>query len=76
MNFVGFQSIEGGVYEGFQYLGFFGNIFNIVVELIGDNIFKDFSEDQGYLDFLNFCFVGKIVDDGCLENIFDIVEFS
>ncbi|KAF6132738.1 secretogranin V [Phyllostomus discolor] len=49
---------------------------NIVAELTGDNIPKDFSEDQGYPDPPNPCPAGKTVDDGCLENTPDTAEFS
>ncbi|XP_065610425.1 neuroendocrine protein 7B2 isoform X2 [Cyrtonyx montezumae] len=76
MNLVGPQSIEGGAHEGLQHLGPYGNIPNIVAELTGDNIPKDFSEDQGYPDPPNPCPVGKTVDDGCLENTPDTAEFS
>ncbi|XP_066885013.1 neuroendocrine protein 7B2 isoform X4 [Kogia breviceps] len=65
----------GGAHEGLQHLGPFGNIPNIVAELTGDNIPKDFSEDQGYPDPPNPCPVGK-TDDGCLENTPDTAEFS
>nr|KAF6502470.1 secretogranin V [Molossus molossus] len=75
MNLVGPQSIEGGAHEGLQHLGPFGNIPNIVAELTGDNIPKDFSEDQGYPDPPNPCPVGK-TGDGCLENTPDTAEFS
>ncbi|XP_042108172.1 neuroendocrine protein 7B2 isoform X8 [Ovis aries] len=44
MNLVGPQSIEGGAHEGLQHLGPFGNIPNIVAELTGDNIPKDFND--------------------------------
>uniref|UniRef100_A0A5F8GGB8 Neuroendocrine protein 7B2 n=1 Tax=Monodelphis domestica TaxID=13616 RepID=A0A5F8GGB8_MONDO len=76
MNLVGPQSIEGGAHEGLQHLGPYGNIPNIVAELTGDNIPKDFSEDQGYPDPPNPCPLGKTVDDGCLENSPDTAEFS
>uniref|UniRef100_A0A8V0ZRR4 Neuroendocrine protein 7B2 n=1 Tax=Gallus gallus TaxID=9031 RepID=A0A8V0ZRR4_CHICK len=76
MNLVGPQSIEGGAHEGLQHLGPYGNIPNIVAELTGDNIPKDFSEDQGYPDPPNPCPIGKTVDDGCLENTPDTAEFS
>ncbi|XP_072478973.1 neuroendocrine protein 7B2 isoform X4 [Notamacropus eugenii] len=76
MNLVGPQSIEGGAHEGLQHLGPYGNIPNIVAELTGDNIPKDFSEDQGYPDPPNPCPIGKTVDDGCLENSPDTAEFS
>ncbi|XP_067414141.1 neuroendocrine protein 7B2 isoform X2 [Emydura macquarii macquarii] len=76
MNLVGPQSIEGGAHEGLQHLGPYGNIPNIVAELTGDNIPKDFSEDQGYPDPPNPCPVGKTADDGCLENTPDTAEFS
>jgi hypothetical protein len=49
----------GGAHEGLQHLGPFGNIPNIVAELTGDNIPKDFSEDQGYPDPPNPCPLGK-----------------
>ncbi|XP_072479930.1 neuroendocrine protein 7B2-like isoform X6 [Notamacropus eugenii] len=75
MNLVGPQSIEGGAHEGPQHLGPYGNIPNIVAELTGDNIPKDFSEDQGYPDPPNPCPIGK-TDDGCLENSPDTAEFS
>ncbi|XP_016043008.1 neuroendocrine protein 7B2 isoform X1 [Erinaceus europaeus] len=75
LNVVGPQSIEGGAHEGLQHLGPFGNIPNIVAELTGDNIPKDFSEDQGYPDPPNPCPLGK-TDDGCLENTPDTAEFS
>ncbi|KAL0602957.1 Neuroendocrine protein 7B2, partial [Plecturocebus cupreus] len=67
---------QSGAHEGLQHLGPFGNIPNIVAELTGDNIPKDFSEDQGYPDPPNPCPVGKTVDDGCLENTPDTAEFS
>ncbi|XP_019374507.1 PREDICTED: neuroendocrine protein 7B2 [Gavialis gangeticus] len=76
MNLVGPQSIEGGAHEGLQHLGPYGNIPNIVAELTGDHIPKDFSEDQGYPDPPNPCPIGKTVDDGCLENTPDTAEFS
>ncbi|XP_050810763.1 rho GTPase-activating protein 11A isoform X4 [Gopherus flavomarginatus] len=76
MNLVGPQSIEGGAHEGLQHLGPYGNIPNIVAELTGDNIPKDFSEDQGYPDPPNPCPIGKTADDGCLENTPDTAEFS
>uniref|UniRef100_A0A8C0V3W8 Neuroendocrine protein 7B2 n=1 Tax=Cyanistes caeruleus TaxID=156563 RepID=A0A8C0V3W8_CYACU len=75
-NLVGPQSIEGGAHEGLQHLGPYGNIPNIVAELTGDNVPKDFSEDQGYPDPPNPCPIGKTVDDGCLENTPDTAEFS
>ena len=53
------DSLAGGAHEGLQHLGPFGNIPNIVAELTGDNIPKDFSEDQGYPDPPNPCPVGK-----------------
>ncbi|KAM7327576.1 hypothetical protein ACRRTK_013943 [Alexandromys fortis] len=65
-----------GAHEGLQHLGPFGNIPNIVAELTGDNIPKDFSEDQGYPDPPNPCPLGKTADDGCLENAPDTAEFS
>ncbi|KAL8169348.1 UNVERIFIED_CONTAM: hypothetical protein K2H54_047150 [Gekko kuhli] len=65
-----------GAHEGLQHLGPYGNIPNIVAELTGDNIPKDFSEDQGYPDPPNPCPVGKTVDDGCLENTPDTAQFS
>ncbi|EPY73995.1 neuroendocrine protein 7B2-like protein [Camelus ferus] len=68
--------LQRGAHEGLQHLGPFGNIPNIVAELTGDNIPKDFSEDQGYPDPPNPCPVGKTVDDGCLENTPDTAEFS
>ncbi|XP_032093172.1 neuroendocrine protein 7B2 [Thamnophis elegans] len=76
MNLIGPQNIEGGAHEGLQHLGPYGNIPNIVAELTGDNIPKDFSEDQGYPDPPNPCPIGKTVDDGCLENTPDTAEFS
>ncbi|XP_053237864.1 neuroendocrine protein 7B2-like isoform X5 [Podarcis raffonei] len=76
MNLVGPQNIEGGAHEGLQHLGPYGNIPNIVAELTGDNIPKDFSEDQGYPDPPNPCPIGKTVDDGCLENTPDTAQFS
>lgn len=51
--------MAGGAHEGLQHLGPFGNIPNIVAELTGDNIPKDFSEDQGYPDPPNPCPIGK-----------------
>ncbi|XP_030804752.1 rho GTPase-activating protein 11A-like isoform X4 [Camarhynchus parvulus] len=75
-NLVGPQSIEGGAHEGLQHLGPYGNIPNIVAELTGDNVPKDFSEDQGYPDPPNPCPIGKTVDDGCLENTPDTADFS
>ncbi|XP_078529256.1 neuroendocrine protein 7B2-like [Lissotriton helveticus] len=76
MNLVGPQSIEGGAQEGLQHLGPYGNIPNIVAELTGDNIPKDFSEDQGYPDPPNPCPLGKTVGDGCLEDTPDTADFS
>lgn len=52
-------SLLGGAHEGLQHLGPYGNIPNIVAELTGDNIPKDFSEDQGYPDPPNPCPIGK-----------------
>lgn len=52
-------SLLGGAHEGLQHLGPYGNIPNIVAELTGDNIPKDFNEDQGYPDPPNPCPVGK-----------------
>uniref|UniRef100_A0A8C7FUH4 Neuroendocrine protein 7B2 n=1 Tax=Oncorhynchus kisutch TaxID=8019 RepID=A0A8C7FUH4_ONCKI len=75
-NIVGPQSIQGGAHEGLQHLGPYGNIPNIVAELTGDNIPKDFSEDHGYPDPPNPCPVGKTAADGCLENAPDTAEFS
>uniref|UniRef100_A0A452H2P6 Neuroendocrine protein 7B2 n=1 Tax=Gopherus agassizii TaxID=38772 RepID=A0A452H2P6_9SAUR len=66
----------GGAHEGLQHLGPYGNIPNIVAELTGDNIPKDFSEDQGYPDPPNPCPIGKTADDGCLQNTPDTAEFS
>lgn len=54
-----FPPTAGGAHEGLQHLGPFGNIPNIVAELTGDNIPKDFSEDQGYPDPPNPCPLGK-----------------
>ncbi|XP_029456062.1 neuroendocrine protein 7B2 [Rhinatrema bivittatum] len=76
MNLVGPQSIQGGAHEGLQHLGPYGNIPNIVAELTGDNIPKDFSEDQGYPDPPNPCPIGRTGDDDCLENSPDTAEFS
>uniref|UniRef100_A0A665TBV7 Neuroendocrine protein 7B2 n=1 Tax=Echeneis naucrates TaxID=173247 RepID=A0A665TBV7_ECHNA len=75
-NIVGPQSIQGGAHEGLQHLGPYGNIPNIVAELTGDNIPKDFSDDHGYPDPPNPCPLGKTVADGCLENAPDTAEFS
>ncbi|KAJ8356243.1 hypothetical protein SKAU_G00190370 [Synaphobranchus kaupii] len=75
-NIVGPQSIQGGAHEGLQHLGPYGNIPNIVAELTGDNVPKDFSEDQGYPDPPNPCPLGKSAADGCLENSPDTAEFS
>lgn len=52
-------SLLGGAHEGLQHLGPYGNIPNIVAELTGDNVPKDFSEDQGYPDPPNPCPIGK-----------------
>ena len=49
----------GGAHEGLQHLGPYGNIPNIVAELTGDNVPKDFSEDHGYPDPPNPCPIGK-----------------
>lgn len=49
----------GGAHEGLQHLGPYGNIPNIVAELTGDNVPKDFSEDHGYPDPPNPCPLGK-----------------
>ncbi|KAE8286714.1 Neuroendocrine protein 7B2 [Larimichthys crocea] len=75
-NIVGPQSIQGGAHEGLQHLGPFGNIPNIVAELTGDNVPKDFSDDHGYPDPPNPCPLGKTAADGCLENAPDTAEFS
>lgn len=61
------DSFAGGAHEGLQHLGPFGNIPNIVAELTGDNIPKDFSEDQGYPDPPNPCPVGKTGNGHTLE---------
>ncbi|XP_063295989.1 neuroendocrine protein 7B2 [Pelobates fuscus] len=75
MNLVGPQSIEGGAHEGLQHLGPYGNIPNIVAELTGDNIPKDFREDKGYPNPPNPCPVGKTGDD-CLADTPDTAQFS
>ncbi|XP_037541116.1 neuroendocrine protein 7B2 [Nematolebias whitei] len=75
-NIVGPQSIQGGAHEGLQHLGPYGNIPNIVAELTGDNVPKDFSDDHSYPDPPNPCPIGKTVGDGCLENAPDTAEFS
>ncbi|MED6285052.1 Neuroendocrine protein 7B2 [Characodon lateralis] len=75
-NIVGPQSIQGGAHEGLQHLGPYGNIPNIVAELTGDNIPKDFSDDHSYPDPPNPCPLGKTVADGCLEHAPDTAEFS
>ncbi|XP_038597392.1 neuroendocrine protein 7B2 [Tachyglossus aculeatus] len=75
-NVAGPQSIEGGAHEGLQHLGPYSNIPNIVAELAGDNVPKDFSEGQGYPDPPNPCPVGKTAADGCLEHTPDTAEFS
>lgn len=49
----------GGAHEGLQHLGPYGNIPNIVAELTGDNVPKDFSEDHSYPDPPNPCPLGK-----------------
>jgi hypothetical protein len=61
-----FTRTAGGAHEGLQHLGPFGNIPNIVAELTGDNIPKDFSEDQGYPDPPNPCPVGKTGNEPAL----------
>ncbi|XP_073495114.1 neuroendocrine protein 7B2 [Phyllobates terribilis] len=75
VNIVGPQNIEGGAHEGLQHLGPYGNIPNIVAELTGDNIPKDFREDQGYPNPPNPCPVGK-TGDGCLADTPDTAQFS
>ncbi|XP_053098199.1 neuroendocrine protein 7B2 isoform X2 [Pangasianodon hypophthalmus] len=65
-----------GAHEGLQHLGPYGNIPNIVAELTGDNVPKDFSQDHGYPDPPNPCPLGKTAVDGCLENSPDTAEFS
>ncbi|XP_061563508.1 neuroendocrine protein 7B2 [Cololabis saira] len=75
INIVGPQSIQGGAHEGLQHLGPYGNIPNIVAELTGDNVPKDFSDDHSYPDPPNPCPLGKTAD-GCLENAPDTAEFS
>uniref|UniRef100_A0A669F0S7 Neuroendocrine protein 7B2 n=1 Tax=Oreochromis niloticus TaxID=8128 RepID=A0A669F0S7_ORENI len=75
-NIVGPQSIQGGAHEGLQHLGPYGNIPNIVAELTGDNVPKDFSDDHSYPDPPNPCPLGKTAADGCLENAPDTAEFS
>ncbi|XP_053553943.1 neuroendocrine protein 7B2 [Bombina bombina] len=76
MNLVGPQSIEGGAHEGLQHLGPYGNIPNIVAELTGDNVPKDFREAQGYPKPPNPCPVGRFAVDGCLEKTPDTAQFS
>jgi len=49
----------GGAHEGLQHLGPYGNIPNIVAELTGDNVPKDFSDDHSYPDPPNPCPLGK-----------------
>ncbi|XP_028996903.1 neuroendocrine protein 7B2 isoform X1 [Betta splendens] len=75
-NIVGPQSIQGGAHEGLQHLGPYGNIPNIVAELTGDNVPKDFGDDHGYPDPPNPCPLGKTAADGCLEKAPDTAEFS
>ncbi|XP_066464610.1 neuroendocrine protein 7B2 isoform X2 [Eleutherodactylus coqui] len=75
VNIVGPQNIEGGAHEGLQHLGPYGNIPNIVAELTGDNIPKDFREDQGYPNPPNPCPVGK-TGEGCLADTPDTAQFS
>nr|XP_057913862.1 neuroendocrine protein 7B2 [Doryrhamphus excisus] len=75
-NIVGPQSIQGGAHEGLQHLGPYGNIPNIVAELAGDNVPKDFSDDHSYPDPPNPCPLGKTATDGCMENAPDTAEFS
>ncbi|KAJ8399097.1 hypothetical protein AAFF_G00414760 [Aldrovandia affinis] len=75
-NIVGPQSIQGGAHEGLQHLGPYGNIPNIVAELTGDNIPKEFKEDQAYPDPPNPCPLGKTAVDGCLENSPNTARFS
>lgn len=53
----------GGAHEGLQHLGPYGNIPNIVAELTGDNVPKDFSQDHGYPDPPNPCPLGKTGTD-------------
>uniref|UniRef100_A0A8C7XSF0 Neuroendocrine protein 7B2 n=1 Tax=Oryzias sinensis TaxID=183150 RepID=A0A8C7XSF0_9TELE len=76
INIVGPQSIQGGAHEGLQHLGPFGNIPNIVAELTGDNVPKDFSDDHSYPEPPNPCPLGKTAVDGCLEDAPDTAEFS
>ncbi|GCB80333.1 neuroendocrine protein 7B2-like [Scyliorhinus torazame] len=75
-NLVGPQSIEGGAHEGLQHLGPYGNIPNIVAELTGDNIPKNFNQEQGYPDPPNPCPLGRKAADGCLEDTPDTAKFS
>ncbi|XP_077444074.1 neuroendocrine protein 7B2 [Stigmatopora argus] len=75
-NIVGPQSIQGGAHEGLQHLGPYGNIPNIVAELAGDNLPKDFSDEHSYPDPPNPCPLGKTAEDGCLENAPDTADFS
>ncbi|XP_067839677.1 neuroendocrine protein 7B2-like [Heptranchias perlo] len=75
-NLVGPQSIEGGAHEGLQHLGPYGNIPNIVAELTGDNIPKNFNQDQGYQDPPNPCPLGRKAANGCLEHTPDTAKFS
>ncbi|KAK6294928.1 hypothetical protein J4Q44_G00341540 [Coregonus suidteri] len=75
-NIVGPQSSQGGAYEGLQHLGSYGNIPNIVAELTGDNIPKEFSEDHGYPNPSNPCPLGKTATDGCVENVPDTAKLS
>lgn len=52
-------SPPGGAHEGLQHLGPYGNIPNIVAELTGDNVPKDFTDDHSYPDPPNPCPLGK-----------------
>lgn len=60
---------QGGAHEGLQHLGPYGNIPNIVAELTGDNVPKDFSDDHGYPDPPNPCPLGKTGRILCSKHI-------
>lgn len=70
------SSLLGGAHEGLQHLGPYGNIPNIVAELTGDNVPKDFSEDQGYPDPPNPCPIGKTGNSAVAFSLYLFQSFS
>uniref|UniRef100_A0A8C4NJG0 Neuroendocrine protein 7B2 n=1 Tax=Eptatretus burgeri TaxID=7764 RepID=A0A8C4NJG0_EPTBU len=75
-NVLGPQHIQGGAHEGFQHLGPFGNIPNVIAEIVGDDRPLKLNADHRYPNPPNPCPLGKSALDGCLERMPDTAEFS